>query len=698
MNPCLRNVATCCLRALAPLIFVARGWRRWQDHAFNSQILGYELWSGSASWLLICTWLDGLGGAGIKHRLDLLRKWRSWAVELAPAEERLRSSMDATVSNVLGSKRLCLLRRIAESISWTDMKVLDELEKGFRIVGHGTKSGLFRPGVKLAQWSEDRLMEEAPALREELLRKVGLERPSPLAKELHDVTSKEAREKGWLKGPLSTEEVDKAFGNWLPVRRFPVEQKDKVRPIDDYKENGLNKAYTAVEKITLSAMDHMLWSLQTLLKFFTAKGDVALTLSTGEVLSGRVHPDWKLGKGSILVTAIDLRSAYKQLPLSPKDYDKTILVCKHPVSGKVQCYSTLTLPFGACASVDCFLRVSALLHAIGCELALLWTNYFDDFPLLASHSLVSTSSLAAAKAFLTLVGFQWADDKLLPFSSACDVLGVRLDLSEAEHGLIRVSNKCSRVEEVMDLLGRASFTKSLVPSNVPSFIGKMQYADCQVWGRAGKIALADLRDLGGTSRSPVTLSDSHLEALAVRRFSQGRPVTLKASETVRPHVIFCDGALEGGEAAIGGVLLPPCEEMPCEVFGGALPREIFDLLTGSKTHAIGAVELYASVVALSHWMKRIEGGRTLLFVDNWPALDALVKGTSGVAEWRSVLLALERAESGSPPLLWVARVPSGSNIADDPSRGSLKVLNNLEHITTRPVCPITQQVLPSFFA
>ena len=162
----------------------------------------------------------------------------------------------------------------------------------------------------------------------------------------------------------------------------------------------------------------------------------------------------------------------------------------------------------------------------------------------------------------------------------------------------------------MGLLGQAALTKSLVPSNVPSFIGKMQYADCQVWGRAGKIALADLRDFGGTSRSPVTLSDSHLEALAVlkRRFSQGRPVTLKTSE----RVIFCDGALEGGEAAIGGVLLPPCEEMPCEVFGGALPREIFDLLKGSKTHAIGAVELYASVVALSHWMKRIEGG-TLLF-------------------------------------------------------------------------------------
>ena len=275
-----------------------------------------------------------------KHRLDLLRKWRSWAAELAPARR--------------SSGRLWMLM--------------------FRMFW-GRSDCVFFGGRRPPYG-------RGPSSK----RKAGLEKPSPLAKELHDVTSKEAHEKGWLKG--------KAFGNWLPVRRFPVEQKDKVRPIDDYKENGLNKAYIAVEKITLSGMDHMLWSLQTLLKFFTAKGDVALTLSTGEVLSGRVHPDWKLEKGSILVTAIDLRSAYKQLPLSPKDYDKTILVCKHPESGKVQCYSTLTLPFGACASVDCFLRISALLHAIGCELALLWTNYFDDFPL-ASHSLVSTSSLAS---------------------------------------------------------------------------------------------------------------------------------------------------------------------------------------------------------------------------------------------------------------------------------------------------------------
>ena len=57
-------------------------------------------------------------------------------------------------------------------------------------------------------------------------------------KELYGITLREATEKEWLEGPYGVGDVSKKFRDaWLPVRRFGVRQKNKLRPIDDMKEN-----------------------------------------------------------------------------------------------------------------------------------------------------------------------------------------------------------------------------------------------------------------------------------------------------------------------------------------------------------------------------------------------------------------------------------------------------------------------------
>eukprot|EP00439_Symbiodinium_sp_Y106_P021285 s8488_g2.t1 len=483
------------------------------------------------------------------------------------------------------------------------------------------------------------LQEQEKSLKASMRPDVMRERPDADSEELRSMTEKEASEKKWLQGPFSPDEISSRFGRWLPVRRFGVRQNDKLRAIDDFRENQLNRAYSSVEKVVLHAMDHLLWSLQTLLRYLIDRGEVSLELSTGEVLRGQVHPSWSLRKDSLVVTALDLRSAYKQLPLSPLDQDKTVVVLRDHRSdtSKVDCYVMKTLPFGSSASVDKFLRVSAFIQAAGCELLLLWSNYFDDFPLashhltstsslaaakamlsellllwsnyfddfpLASHHLTSTSSLAAAKAMLSLFGFEYAGDKLPPFRPWCEVLGIKLDLTAAHEGEVRISNKPSRVVEVQRLLDRALDSRSLTPAAVPSFVGKLQYADSQVWGRSGRIALGDLRSLGGSGSSAVNLDPDQMAALAVLRdrFAKGQPITLLASRPSLPGVLFTDGALEGGRASIGGVFYPSCRDMPAEVFGCPLPDAVLEGLKGDKEHVIGAVELYAVATAVTLWM------------------------------------------------------------------------------------------------
>ena len=123
-------------------------------------------------------------------------------------------------------------------------------------------------------------------------------------------------------------------------------QKGRLRPIDDFKENMLNQACSTSERIVLQALDHLLWSLTVLCHFYRCRGAVDFVLSSGERLTGHVHADWTKAGASLQVATLDLKSAYKQLPLSPKDFDKTVVTLKDPQTSEVRCFVMCTLPLG----------------------------------------------------------------------------------------------------------------------------------------------------------------------------------------------------------------------------------------------------------------------------------------------------------------------------------------------------------------
>ena len=87
-----------------------------------------------------------------------------------------------------------------------------------------------------------------------------------------------------------------------------------------------------------------------------------------------------------------------------------------------------------------------------------------------------------------------------------------------------------------------------------------------------------------------------------------------------------------------------------------------------KMHVVGLVELYACVVALLHWQKKIVGSKTIIFVDNWFAIDVLIKGSANLPEWRDLLFLLEDPRECAPACVWAARVASKCNVADGPSK------------------------------
>ena len=229
-----------------------------------------------------------------------------------------------------------------------------------------------------------------------------------LQQQLYDTTLEEAREKNWLEGPFQPGQVDDNMGSdWLPVRRFGVLQKDKLRPIDDFKENHVNKTFASSERLELRTMDHTLWSLFTVLKFLLFDGRLDFTLSSGERLCAEVHPAWKSVEPNFKTSCIDLKSAYKQLPLNEDNYKDSVVTIWNPDKKCVECFVMKVLPFGAAASVHHFLRVSNFLQAVGRYMGLLWSAFFDDFVLL-SHVVHESSTMTTALSLLIFWVFNTA--------------------------------------------------------------------------------------------------------------------------------------------------------------------------------------------------------------------------------------------------------------------------------------------------
>ena len=174
-------------------------------------------------------------------------------------------------------------------------------------------------------------------------------------------------------------------------------------------------------------MDHLVWAALTIFKHCLHVRHMRFTLKSGKELAAAVHDDWA-NDCSMRATALDLKSAYKQLPLSQQDANKTVVTLKDPQDGQVKFFLMHTLPFGSSASV---LRVSWLLWALGCRLGLLWSCYYDDYPILCPRDL-EASSMGASKAMFNLLGFQFAEDKLAPPADKAELLGVELDLGQSK--------------------------------------------------------------------------------------------------------------------------------------------------------------------------------------------------------------------------------------------------------------------------
>ena len=226
------------------------------------------------------------------------------------------------------------------------------------------------------------------------------------------------------------------------TKRFPVKQKNKVRPIDDYKASLVNFAVTQSEGVTIHTIDH----IASMTACWTKSGSL-------------------ISEDPLVAKCWDLSDAYKQVPLSDNAFElDSYLAVYDPSSKEAKVFKQRVLPFGSIASVTAFLRVSLAIWKIGSSLLnLMWSAYFDDFLCLSRASESRHVEFCASSVF-SLLGWKASTHKLLPFDSICKVLGVQLDLKQPGDSLCLISNTPERVEELVQeinlILSSGSLPKS----------------------------------------------------------------------------------------------------------------------------------------------------------------------------------------------------------------------------------------------
>ena len=107
-----------------------------------------------------------------------------------------------------------------------------------------------------------------------------------------------------------------------------------------------------------------------------------------------------------------------------------------------------------------------------------------------------------------------------------------------------------------------------------------------------------------------------------------------------------------------------------QAFGARLTKEAAERLAvkPGQTQVIGQAELLPILVAKTIWSKYIKNEKVIHFVDNDSARLAMIKGYSPVITSLRIITVCSHRDAWNRTSSWYARVPTMSNIADEPSR------------------------------
>jgi len=451
-----------------------------------------------------------------------------------------------------------------------------------------------------------------------------------------------------------------------------------VRPIDDFSEFGHNGSSATNDQITLGGVDEVCSLMKAWTEAASEDGRVKVTLSSGEALEGTLAKGFRnKGQRRPVGRALDLKRAYKQVPIAPSMERLCIVALWHPTLKAARFYVLRALPFGARNAVFAFgLVANMLAEVLAFHLSLAMSQYVDDFPQIEPEG--SIESGTAAEELLALLGWEIkaVDGGIPRFSSSFTALGVVFDMTSADQEELRVKDKPGRKEKISKLIGEIVEDSTPKKELLTSLRGLVGYTRAQCFGRCGAAALHVLGRMLATTEHRLTTEEREALEFWPRYLATAVPRTIATNSSEPPVVIFTDGADDDDVVGIGAVLLHGPKKY---ALGGRVSARQVKAWKeeGGKEKLIHQPELLPALVALRVWGREVAKKQLLIFVDNDGARGALIKGSSGSLPSAKIVHKFwaRVGELGCFP--WVDRVHTASNPADDPSRGRWDELRRL---------------------
>lgn len=582
----------------------------------------------------------------IRKRTAVMRDWVKRADLLKSQAIALKSKLDPHAKQILSDKKILLWRSLLEEYGYRDMSVVDELVGGTKLTGETDTTGLWPAKFITATISEAELAEISIREREAVCAKIKSV-PSDTDETVWTKTLDEVS-KGLLQGPFEPNDIP----NDYPLsRRFGVVQGEKTRCVDDFSRSHVNSCV----QVTEAPKPHTINVLASL-------------LMQSMVTTAESEP-W-------CVRTLDLKDAYRQCAVATSSFKFSHIAVREPVTGDPKVFKMLALPFGSIKSVHSFLRVAHSLWFLATRaLDVLWTNYFDDFVCCCPKSESKHLSMTV-HAFFHIMGWTFAESgsKAIDFDSVCKALGVTIDVSLMHQGRVLVDNTESRKRELGEFIDHIVKTKKLSSADTLKLRGRMQFTAGQLFGRVAKTCLAKVRNHAYRSGS-TDVSESLVSSLLLfKTFLLAQRPRLVSPSLSRTWTVFTDASYEINEAGtpvagFGGVLVSPSGQ-PTNFFSFELSGQDLEKLNpaGKKT-AIFQCEFFAVLVALNLWKKDLKNKQVVFYVDNDGVRDVLISCSTTDPVGQSLLIKTLELEGALALSSCFTRVPSKSNIADDPSRG-----------------------------
>ena len=613
--------------------------------------------------------------------------------DLKEEEAKLHASLPINTEKVVKDKHILLFQEMLNDIGYDDMSVVFLLTLGTKIVGLLSRVGIWRPCDQSPKCSTGAVLAGAELakakLRKEDTRHNGDDKVTKAVLE----ATKDDIEAGVLEGPYSELELDAILGSkaWVPARRFGITQGKKVRPIDDFSENGHNSAFGVEEKISLKSIDTVVATAKAWLSCVDDEGKIELHDSSGKILRGWLHPDWTMcGWKDLVGRVADLKSAYKQLPVHSAHAHFNVVAVRN-AAGKCEFYKALSLMFGETAAVYSFLRISRALQAIASKLFwLIAVEFFDDFSQIEA-AVMAASGQSTLENLFKLLGWKISEgDKRLPFAKRFVSLGVQVNFCSEVDEYIELENKEGRVDGIEEMM-KPYLEKQKVFGfrEALSVRGKMSFAEGQTFSRV-LAPVARMLSMWVKSGERSYLSQELTLGISrgISHLRSARPKRINPRRCMKPPVlVFTDGACEDAGTSVGGLII---DGDLIEHFGFWVDKEKLEKwkTKEDQKQVIGQAELYPLLVARLTWGKYLKGRRVIYFIDNESARIGLVRGYSSVLPSLKIIMQCLEWDCNNDSTAWFARVPSESNPADGPSRMEPQwVESALRSVSVTPVLP-----------